>query len=190
MARQQSPVERGGHCGPRRVDPRGVRGGHRRLGRWPNPAPVDVHGSAIPATAVLPDRPAPVERTRSVRHLRATSIWMRAVSAGSGLAGDLLQRLCLRRPTFYVSVLTYCTTTTTCPSERSVTGTRWSSRPTEDRDGRHLAGDLLREMGRQASGLVHRAGERSPCGRRSEVVEAALRAHPRFCPGSGGPVTH
>ena len=61
-ARRRRPVP-----GHRVVDrPRGVRGGHRRLARRPKPAPVDVHGSDLPATAVLPDRPAPVERVRSV----------------------------------------------------------------------------------------------------------------------------
>ena len=30
--------------------PRGVRGGHRCLDRWPKPAPVDVQCSVIPAT--------------------------------------------------------------------------------------------------------------------------------------------
>ena len=64
--RRRRPV-----LGHRVVDhPRGVRGGHRHLGRRPKPAPVDVRGSDIPATAVLPDRPAPVERIRSVCHPR------------------------------------------------------------------------------------------------------------------------
>jgi hypothetical protein len=35
--------------------------------------------------------------------------------------------------------------------------------------------------------LVLRAGERSFCGRRSEVVAVVLRVRPRFCPGIEGP---
>jgi hypothetical protein len=62
-----------------------------------------------------------------------------------------------------------------------------SGRPTEDGDGRLLAADLPRETGRQARGPALRAGERSSCGRRSEVATAVLQARPRFCPGSEGP---
>ena len=36
-----------------------------------NAAPVDIHGSDLPAAAVLPDRPAPVERVRSVSQASA-----------------------------------------------------------------------------------------------------------------------
>src|SRR5262249_190918 len=37
--------------------PRGVPGGHRHLGQWPNAAPVDVQDSVIPAT-MIPATPA------------------------------------------------------------------------------------------------------------------------------------
>jgi hypothetical protein len=42
-------------------------------------------------------------------------------------------------------------------------------------------------MGRQAPELVLRAGEKWPCGRRSEAVAAVLRVRPRSCQGSEGP---
>jgi hypothetical protein len=46
-----SPGASGPSSESRVVDrPRGVRGGHRRLGRRPEPAPVDVQCSVIPAT--------------------------------------------------------------------------------------------------------------------------------------------
>ena len=61
--------------GPRVVDrPRGVRGGHRHLDRWPKPAPVDVQCSVIPAATRRASRPAaPSTLRRSSRPPTAAS---------------------------------------------------------------------------------------------------------------------
>jgi hypothetical protein len=103
-----------------------------------------------------------------------------------GLTGEPIPAGSPPRVCGHVSALTYCTTMTACPSGLSWPCTRWSGRPTEDRDDRHRAGGLRREMGQQAPGLALRAGGRWPCGRRSEVVAEVLRARPRSCPESEG----